>query len=253
MVVVGHDFEDETDGRRHELYVVGWSECGIGIVVVGSDLEGQRLCFHIVVGVVDDNPKSVACSLVSNKVGANHGVDQPRGHVGGVKMVDRQYIGEVDVGPFVDFLVELELKLEGVVAFVLSDPDVGESNGVGPETSRVGAAGVDHLVVATETFFHGAGGGAAVSVDAVPVVAFLAGSVQHTVATESRTTATCAAYAVGRVAGLTDGCGVGNAGIAVGDRAGLNDALIVGGVDFITCGAGCASVDAGAFGAVAHN
>jgi hypothetical protein len=162
VVVSGHG-EDAVDGGRQELDVVRDGEGGVSVVVVGAYLEGESGSFHVVVDVVDDHPEPVAAGCIADVVGIDHAADEARRHVCGVHLVEVENVREVHVAPLVDFLIDLELELQGVVALVLPDPHILEGNRAAPKTGRIGVAAVYHLVVAAKARLHLARRGAPVT------------------------------------------------------------------------------------------
>ena len=66
MVVVSQNFNDCDDTFGDELGVAGRSKGRVGIVSIGSELKGKSGHFHIVVDVIDDNPKPIEVRFVAN-------------------------------------------------------------------------------------------------------------------------------------------------------------------------------------------
>jgi hypothetical protein len=130
LVVIRLDFYGNHDDGGVILYVVGGSERLIGIMGVGGQLKGDPLILHIDSDVVNDDPEAVAVLDVPCVVVLDHAGDVAGGHPAAlVDLVEPKDVPEVDIGPFLDLLVEFELQLERVVALIFSDPDGLEGNG----------------------------------------------------------------------------------------------------------------------------
>lgn len=164
LVIIGQDGCKELDHRGVELQVIGRSEGRVRVMVIGTQREDKVVLLHAGIDVVHYHPEPVFVGLVACGEGGDDGGSEAETHVGGwVVLVNVEYFSEVDSGPLVDGLHELELELEGVVALELADPDLGEGDVVSVEAPGVGVGRVDVLVVAAEASLHLAAGGTPVA------------------------------------------------------------------------------------------